>query len=117
LKSLSKVTFLQYIEYNEIKSNEKILIFSLYYEYLKKIYPEVTKNFQPNNAENADFCRNLESHNNKNLNYLREAIEEVTNEKWIENIVFGNYYYTFRYNFVYFKKYCNYLPSSIQILW
>jgi len=65
-------------KYNELKNNEKIPIFSTYYEYLKKVYPEETKDFQPNHIENADFCRSLESLNSKNLNLLRETIEEVT---------------------------------------
>lgn len=65
-------------KYHELKNTEKVPIFSTYFEYLKKVYPEETKDFQPNHIENADFCRSLESLNNKNLNLLRETIEEVT---------------------------------------
>lgn len=92
-----KVVFLIKSGYNELKASEKVPIYSSYFEYLKKAYPEETKDFEPNHVEPADFCRSLDAINNKNLNLLRETVEDITQEKWVENNCFGNYYYVFRY--------------------
>ena len=71
------------LEYNEIKEKEKIPIFSLYFEYLKKAYPEETKDFEPNSIDKADFCKSLEFINLKYLFNLRNIIEGVTDTKWV----------------------------------
>lgn len=62
-------------KYNELKFKEKVPIYALHYEYLKKVYPEETKNWEPNHVEKADFCRSLEALNHKSHNSLRETME------------------------------------------
>lgn len=80
-----------------MKQKEKVPVYSLFYDYLRKVYPEETKNFEPNHLEKADFCKSLESLNSKSLNILREAFEAVTETKFVENNLSNNFYYTFRY--------------------
>lgn len=64
LKVLIDSNFLKlFLGYNELKTKENVPIFSLYYDYLKKTYPEETKDFEPNQNEKADLCKSLESLN------------------------------------------------------
>lgn len=71
LKNIIASTWFLILEYNELSAKEKVSVYSLHYEYLKSSYPEETKDWVPNQIDKADFCRNFETFNIRNLVWLR----------------------------------------------